>query len=193
MSEQHILERLRHGGQAELGIIYEQNRKEFIQWISKEFSLSTDDGKDIYQMTILIFYDNVKSGKLENLVSSVKTYLFAIGKNVARENMRKAKRAARINQEEWLKEYMVDEPDNRIEENAFSTAKTALEKLGQPCQQLVQLFYYEKKSMEEISTLMNYKNAETAKNQKCKCMARLRKLFEEQLMKSTTATTLSHE
>jgi RNA polymerase sigma factor (sigma-70 family) len=192
MSEQHIIERLRHGGQTELGVIYEQNRKEFIQWVNKEFNLSTDDGKDIYQMTILIFYDNVKSGKLENLVSSVKTYLFAIGKNVARESMRKAKRTSRINQEEWLKEYMVDEPDNRIEESVFSTAKSALEKLGQPCHKLVELFYYERKSMEEISALMNYKNAETAKNQKCKCMARLRKLFEEELMKSAT-TTLSHE
>jgi RNA polymerase sigma factor (sigma-70 family) len=192
MSEQHILERLRHGGQTELGIIYEQNRKEFIQWVSKEFNLSTDDGKDIYQMTILIFNDNVKSGKLENLVSSVKTYLFAIGKNVARESMRKAKRTTRINQEEWLKEYMVDEPDQHIEESVFSTAKQALQKLGQPCHRLVELFYYEKKSMEEISTLLNYKNAETAKNQKCKCMARLRKLFEEELTKSAT-TTLSHE
>jgi RNA polymerase sigma factor (sigma-70 family) len=194
MSEQHIIERLRHGGQTELGIIYEQNRKEFIHWVSKEFSLSTDDGKDIYQMTILIFNDNVKSGKLENLVSSVKTYLFAIGKNVARESMRKAKRTTRINQEEWLKEHMVDEADHQVEESAFSTAKLALQKLGQPCQKLVELFYYEKKSMEEIGTLLNYKNAETAKNQKCKCMARLRKLFEEELTKSTaTTTTLSHE
>ena len=185
MSENEILERIRLGGQSELGIIYEEYRSEFIQWITKEFLCSIDDSKDIYQLSILIFYDNVKSGKLEHLVSSIKTYLFGIGKNVARENMRKAKRNTPINQEKWLKEYLIDEPDNPVEEDVFMTAKNALEKLGQPCQKLIELFYYEKKSMEEIKDLMNYKNSETAKNQKCKCMARLRKLFEEETTKTT--------
>src|SRR5215212_8720069 len=104
MSENQIIERIRLGGQSELGIIYEEFRSEFIQWISREFHCTTDDSKDIYQLSILIFYDNVKSGKLEHLVSSIKTYLFAIGKNVAKENMRKAKRHTPISQEKWLKE-----------------------------------------------------------------------------------------
>ena len=193
MSDQHVIERLRHGGQLELGQIYEQYRGEFLSWINKEFNFSIDDSKDIYQVSILILYDNVKSGKLEHLVSSIKTYLFAIGKNVARENMRKGKRTTSLHQHEWLKEHLVDEPDHKIEEDAFRTAKDALAKLGEPCQKLVELFYYQRKTMEEISSLLNYKNAETAKTQKCKCMARLRKLFEEESMKITTTTTLSHE
>lgn len=168
MSESQILERIRLGGQAELGMIYEEYRSEFIQWIMKEFQCSSDDSKDIYQLSILIFYDNVKSGKLEHLMSSIKTYLFGIGKNVARDNMRKAQRSTPItdNQERWLKEYLVDEPDSTVEDEAFSAAKKALEKLGQPCQRLIELFYYERKSMEEISAMMSYKNSETAKNQK---------------------------
>lgn len=191
MSEsQIIIDRIRMGGQSELGMVYEEYRSEFIQWITKEFNCSSDDSKDIYQLSILIFYDNVKSGKLEHLVSSIKTYLFGIGKNVAKENMRKARRNTPINQEKWLKEYLVDEPDNTVEEEVFGTAKKALEKLGQPCQQLIELFYYEKKNMDQISVLMNYKNPETAKNQKCKCMARLRKLFELE-MNQTTITNLS--
>jgi RNA polymerase sigma factor (sigma-70 family) len=190
MSENHIIEKIRLGGQSELGMIYEEHRTEFIQWIGKEFNCSVEDCKDIYQLSILIFYDNVKSGKLEHLVSSLKTYLFGIGKNVARENMRKARRNTPINQEKWLKEYMIDDPDSPVEEDLFGTAKKALEKLGQPCQQLVELFYYEKKSMDEISLMLNYKNAETAKNQKCKCMARLRKLFEQEMTKNTITTLL---
>src|ERR1043165_2038419 len=132
MSENQILERIRLGGQSELGMVYEEYRSEFIQWITREFQCSTDDSKDIYQLTILIFYDNVMSGKLEHLVSSIKTYLFGIGKNVARDSMRKAQRSTpiTINQEQWLKEYLVDEPDNPIEDEAFHSAKKALEKLG---------------------------------------------------------------
>ena len=188
MSDNHIIEKIRLGGQSELGMIYEEYRSEFIQWIIKEYHCSDDDSKDIYQLTILIFYDNVKSGKLEHLVSTIKTYLFGIGKNIAKENMRKARRHTPINQEKWLKEYLIDEPDQVVDEDAFSIAKKALEKLGQPCQKLVELFYYEKKSMDEISAMLNYKNAETAKNQKCKCMARLRKLFELETSKTTITT-----
>lgn len=190
MTDDHIIAKIRNGGQAELALIYEEYRVEFIHWIVREYHCSMDDSKDIYQLTILIFYDNIRSGKLEHLVSSVKTYLFGIGKNVARENIRKAKRNTPINQEKWLKEYMIDEPDEIPDDNLFAIAKKALGDLGQPCQQLIELFYYEKKSMEEISVQLNYKNADTAKNQKCKCMARLRSLFEKELSSTSVNTFL---
>jgi RNA polymerase sigma factor (sigma-70 family) len=192
MSDNQIIEEIRRGGQIQLGLVYEKHRSEFLHWICREYSCSIDDGKDIYQVSVLIFHDNVKSGKLEHLVSSIKTYLFGIGKNVVKENMRKAKRQTSINQEKWLKEYLIDDPEvSPVEEDVFSTAKKALEKLGQPCQKLIELFYYEKKSMEEISLILNYKNAETAKNQKCKCMVRLRKLFEHEITNTTITTTVS--
>lgn len=180
MSDNEIIERIRSGGQAELGMVYERYRREFLQWIRKEYSCDEDDAKDIYQLVTLVFYDNVKSGKLQHLISSVKTYLFAIGKNIALETMRKASRTTRIDQEHWLREYLAETPEQPNDEESFARARMALEKIGNPCRQVIELFYYQRKSMEEISQIMNYKNAETAKNQKCKCMARLRKLFESE-------------
>ena len=179
--QSEIIQKIRSGGQTELGMIYEEYRKEFLQWVTKEYECSSDDSKDIYQLAILIFYDNIKQGKLEHLVSSVKTYLFGIGKNIAKDNRRKEKKFTPINQEKWLKEYLIDEPDQVMDENTFNFAKRALEKLGQPCQRLIELFYYENKSMQEITEAMQYKNPETAKNQKCKCMARLRKLVDQEI------------
>ena len=191
MNQEEIIQKIRAGGQTELAMIYEEFRGEFLQWISKEYHCSSDDSKDIYQLTILIFHDNIKQGKLEHLVSSVKTYLFGIGKNIAKENLRKEKRFVPMSQEKWLKENLIDEPSSAIEESSFARAKSALEKLGQPCQRLVELFYYEKKSMPEITLALNYKNPETAKNQKCKCMARLRKIFEQESVNNSIA--LNHE
>lgn len=181
MTDDQIIAKIRTGGQAELGWIYAEYRTEFLHWISREYNCSADDSKDIYQLTVLIFYDNVRSGKLERLVSSIKTYLFGIGKNVARDNMRKVRRNAPIDQHSWLIEYLADEPDEKRDENLYTLAGKALAALGQPCRRLVELFYYERKSMEEIRMELNYKNADTAKNQKCKCMARLRSLFEKEL------------
>lgn len=191
MNQEDIIKKIRSGGQTELGMVYEEYRAEFLQWISKEYHCSSDDSKDIYQLTILIFHDNIKKGKLEHLVSSVKTYLFGIGKNIAKENLRKEKRFVPINKEKWLKENLIDEPSHSIEESSFERAKSALEKLGQPCQRLIELFYYEKKSIPEITLALDYKNPETAKNQKCKCMARLRKIFEQETVKNSTV--INHE
>lgn len=191
MNQEETIERIRSGGQKELGMIYAEYREEFLGWISREYQCSSDDSKDIYQMTILIFHDNIKKGKLEHLVSSVKTYLFGIGKNIARETLRREKRHVPISQERYLKETLIDEPSSSLDDDSLTIAKSALEKLGQPCQRLIELFYYEKKSMTDITDALGYKNPETAKNQKCKCMARLRKLFEQEQEKKSIV--INHE
>ncbi|MBL7856998.1 MAG: sigma-70 family RNA polymerase sigma factor [Cyclobacteriaceae bacterium] len=191
MIQNELLSKIKNGGQAELGLIYEEYRLEFIQWIMKEYHCSIDDSKDIYQVTILIFYDNVRQGKLERLVSSVKTYLYGIGKNIALETIRKQNKNTPIDQEKWFKEFLIDETEITLEEDKAQAVKNALLKLGEPCRQLIELFYYERKTMEDIATQLDYKNAETAKNQKCKCMARLRKIVEREFTKLTTA--ISHE
>lgn len=192
MIQNEIIAKIKSGGQTELGMVYEEYRGEFLKWITKDYSCSEDDAKDIYQLTILIFYDNIKLGKLEHLVSSVKTYLFGIGKNIAMENIRKTSRNTPIDQERWLKEHLImEEPESAIKEQTFEIAKRALAILGEPCRRLIELFYYDRKNLEEITDLLGYKNAETAKNQKCKCMKRLRKLCEEESNK--TSISLSHE
>jgi RNA polymerase sigma-70 factor (ECF subfamily) len=191
MNQEEIIQKIRSGGQTELGLVYEEYRSEFLGWIAREYNCSSDDCRDIYQMTILIFYDNIKQGKLEHLASSVKTYLFGIGKNIARETLRREKRFVPINQEKYLKEYLINEPTSFPDNDGHDRARRALEKLGQPCRRLIELFYYEKKGIPEIAQTLNYKNPETAKNQKCKCMARLRKLAAAE--KINSSIIIDHE
>lgn len=190
MSDSSIIDLIKNGGQPALGKVYATYRSEFISWMTRTYQISEDDCKDIYQVTILIFYDNVRSGKLTDMVSTIKTYLFGIGKNLARENMRKAKRITSIDQKEWLREHLAEADQEPFDDNIFSIARAAVSKLADPCRKLVDLYYYQKKSMQEISDLLNYKNADTAKNQKCKCMAKLRKLYEELERTAQTSTTL---
>ena len=183
MPPDETLKRLQSDGQKQLGLIYEKHREEFLRWVTKNFQCSTEDSQDIYQSTILIFYDNVRSGKLQHLVSSVKTYLFAIGKNIAREYLREGQRNKRLQQDKLLQAYFRDDTDDQPDESFFDAASSALAKLDEPRRRLIELFYYERKSMEEISSILHYSNADTAKNQKCKSMVRLRRLFEEELKK----------
>lgn len=192
MTQDDIIEKIKNGGQAELGLVYETYREEFLHWVTREFNCSTDDSQDLYQLAILVFYDNIKRGKLEHLVSSVKTYLFGVGKNLVMESRRKAKRNTPLDQERWLNEYVMEETDDAPTDQMITIARKALTRLGEPCRTLIESFYYGKKSMEEITQQLNYKNAETAKNQKCKCMKRLRKLYEEEQSRTLIEPTYEH-
>jgi DNA-directed RNA polymerase specialized sigma24 family protein len=71
-----------------------------------------------------------------------------------------------------------NERDQLIEENNLNLISRCFDQLGDPCHTLLDLFYYQKKSMEEITVELNYKNTDSAKNQKYKCIERLRKLVD---------------
>jgi RNA polymerase sigma-70 factor (ECF subfamily) len=185
MSPSEIIMRIRCGGQQQLGLVYQQYRSEFLHWVEKEFNCSSEDSQDIYQVTILIFYDNIQSGKLQHLSSSVKTYLFAIGKYIAKETLRKEKRNASLPKHERLMEYLQEEHDYTKDERIWEAMRRAINRMSESAKRLLELFYYERKSMEEISLILNYRNSETTKNQKCRCMAQLRKLVKEELSRLT--------
>jgi len=53
----------------------------------------------------------------------------------------------------------------------------AMNGLGEPCKSLLEAFYMQKRSMQEIASGFGYTNSENAKNQKYKCLMRLKKLF----------------
>jgi hypothetical protein len=78
-----IIGELKNGNEKVLVFLYKEYRDEFIQFAHKNYGLSREELKDVFQETIIAFHQNVISGRLQNLTSDVKTYLFAIGKRQA--------------------------------------------------------------------------------------------------------------
>jgi RNA polymerase sigma factor (sigma-70 family) len=177
--DNHIIKNIRDGNQKILAETYQQYRKEFIQWAYKTYNCPIEEGKEIYQVTFFIFYDNIMTGKLENMVSNLKTYLFAIGKNKILENFRREARLAYNIKEDILK---FEEDDTELQgqkELQFQQISKALVKLGDPCKEILEMMYYGNCSIDFITKKMGYKNTDTTKNQKYKCMQRLKKIVEE--------------
>jgi RNA polymerase sigma-70 factor (ECF subfamily) len=178
--EEHIIERIKSGDNEVLSNIYEEHREEFFIWLNKYFNCSADEAKDTYQNAILVFYENIISGKLKEMTSSVKTYLFAVGKY---KMMEQKKLSYKFSSDEQLPNLSEKETNlealNRKEED-LQMVEHCLHLLGDPCKTLLELYYYKRLSMAEITEAMDYKNVDTTKNLKYKCIKRLRKLFEEQ-------------
>ena len=75
---------------------------------------------------------------------------------------------------------MVYEDDisvHRERESHYNQLDAALDQIGEPCRSLLKAYYHHDKNMQEIASDFGYTNPDNAKNQKYKCLARLRKLF----------------
>lgn len=59
--------------------------------------------------------------------------------------------------------------------DVFESVNKAIETLGDPCRQLLECFYYENLSWVEIASSLGYSSAASARNQKYKCLERIRK------------------
>ena len=178
MSDSTTIDKIRAGDEGELTRTYEAYRNEFISWACRSYGCSGEDAKEAYQVSFLIFYDNVLSGKLTQISSSLKTYIFAIGKNKIFEQHRyRSKNQHEVNEQVIRHDvFQMDEHGDEKEEK-YKMVEQGLTQLGNPCKQILEMVYYEKRSMDYITQSLGYKNMSTTKNQKYKCLNRLRKLF----------------
>ena len=133
-----------------------------------------DDAKDVFQETIISLYNNVKNGKYSP-DSMLSTYLFSISKNNWYKKLRKNGRMSNLEDHEHHQISSDEDIQGKIEytEQQMLIGKL-LHKIGQECGKLLKLFYFEKMRMVKIAAAMDYSSEQVAKNQKSKCMKKLR-------------------
>src|SRR5687768_4951223 len=94
MAESDILlfEQLKKGDEKAFVALYNRHKTEFASWLQNKYNLSREESLEIFQLTMVTFYENVINHKIQALTSTLKTYLYAIGKNKALEFFRKNKK-----------------------------------------------------------------------------------------------------
>jgi len=140
-----------------------------------------DDAKDIYQEAIIVLYNKVKSGDFE-LSSKLKTYIYSICRRLWLKRLTQINRyGGDIREFEDFLPGDVDTGELHNERDIqFNKMNSALQLLGEPCKTIMEDFYINNRSMQEICERFGYTNADNAKTQKYKCLQRLKKLFFQQ-------------
>ncbi len=179
MTERSILDKIKQGDDAWIREAYREYRQAFARWIRKQFLVPEEVAADLFQSALLTLCENVKSGRLTELTSSLQTYLFAIGKNKAFEYLKQQARHQNISVYDFsLLYYDSGDADMaRENQNLLTQMLDVVSRLGQPCLPLLHLFYYENKSWEEISGMLGYKTVNSAKNMKYKCMQKIKEMM----------------
>lgn len=176
-SDTDLLTRLRKRDESAYRELY-RNHYSMVRHLVVQNSGSDEQAQDVFQDGVIALFENAQKPDF-NLTASLKTYLYSICRNLWFKKLRSRKTEAQLNDFETpIAVETIDEPD--ASERQLAVMNACLEKLGDPCRKLLTLFYYARLSMDAIADELGYTNAGNAKNQKYKCLQRLRKLALEQ-------------
>lgn len=172
------IEELRSGNAAIYKEVYEIYREPFLAF-AKAYAIPQHDLLDIYQEAMITLYENVMQGRLIELKSSLKTYVFSIGKYKIYETLRASNRMIPV------ADPLSDLIDEHIEmsETLLSSKQQKLKQkfktLGERCQNILELFYLRGMSIKEIVHFESYENENTVKAQKSRCLKQLKTIVND--------------
>jgi RNA polymerase sigma factor (sigma-70 family) len=175
-NEKALLQGLARSDRKAIEIIYRENYN-MVQSLIINNSGSADDAKDIFQEAMIVLYEKVRSGTFE-LNCLIKTYVYSVSRRLWLKRLQQMNRYVPA-MENLQDTVPVDEDveENERIDSEFQAMEKAIGSLGEPCKSLLEAYYLERKSMQEIASFFGYTNAENAKNQKYKCLVRLKKIF----------------
>jgi RNA polymerase sigma factor (sigma-70 family) len=173
LTDEQILASIRAGDDRALGQVYRHNKEAIIRYVLNNNG-KEDDALDIFQEAVVLFYEKAKNVDFV-LTASIGTYLFAICKNMWLKQLRSKGLVTTSDTPKDIVDITEDE-DEILSNERVSAILSLLNQMIGNCKDLLSAFYYDKKSMLEIKDIFNYNTEESAKNQKYKCLKRLKEL-----------------
>jgi RNA polymerase sigma factor (sigma-70 family) len=135
-----------------------------------------DDAKDSLQEAIIVLYKNIQAGKYNH--TNLKGYIMTIVKNQWLDLLKKRK----TQQDKLFVEEEAEEPQvieiGKPKISLRQYLQDAINKLGDPCKSILIATIFFKKRMEQIAADFGYADAHSVRQQKLRCLKRLRGLVD---------------
>jgi RNA polymerase sigma factor (sigma-70 family) len=189
-SDNEFVEGLAAGSSAVLNALYKKYFNIVLKFILSNNG-SHDSAADVYQETIIVVYQNAQKPGF-TLSCQLQTYIYSIAKKLWLKELHKTGNTFLFKEDEEsdLVDVREEISDFLKKEEDFGKLYQSLGLLGEPCKTLIEDFYIHKMDMEGIAEKFGYTNSDNAKNQKYKCLQRLKKYFFE---KTTTGTQVKSD
>ena len=190
LSDQELLAKIKESSDY-LGVVYKRCKANCLGFMRKMTNgkISDYELEDVFQDANIILYEKIIKGDFV-LTASFQTYLNSVCRFQLLNTLEKSKLTTDYKDNS---DSDVDENPNSYDFNVtdsldavdhsnepqFLAIETALKKMkaaGGHCYELLTLFWYHKKSMNELTSEFGYNNSDTTKNQKARCQKRLEKI-----------------
>ena len=128
------------------------------------FNLDKDDWIDVYQDSVIAMYQNFITKQIDLEKSTLKTYLFSIGKHKIYDRLKERKQfVGTVLEKDDYEEIDLGETTLTNEQELL---RKYFKHLGKSCQEILKLFYYRSLSIKEIVLQTQYKDENTVKSHK---------------------------
>ena len=175
-NEKALLEGLAASDKKAIEAIYRDNFN-MIQSLVINNNGSADDAKDVFQEAMIVLYEKARSGNFE-LNCLIKTYMYSVCRRLWLKRLQQLNRFSPPVESLELTVPVEEEIEEHEKRNSeFEMMDKAIGSLGEPCKSLLEAYYLQKQNMQVIAVNFGYTNADNAKNQKYKCLMRLKKIF----------------
>ena len=180
MNDEQLIAQLKKRDKKALTNVYQDYKTEFFRFMSR-YNAERNTLEDIFQDALIVLYENAQAGKLDQLKSTLKTYLFATGKFMLFKYFRDSKKEIHTDESYVFNNYeqaviedvYEDEGPDRRQQLLIANFK----KLGDKCREILELFYLQGLRLEEIMTVQGYENKNVVKSQKSRCLKTLKDLI----------------
>jgi RNA polymerase sigma factor (sigma-70 family) len=172
---------------------YLSHRTEFLKWSYKTYGLQPETAIDIYQDAVIVLFENYRKGKLNDLRATVKTYFYGIAKNIIFVYLKKQSRQTAYTDvfpdADSADVQHCKEMDAAQEwtDNTIEIINRAVESLPAKGQEIIHLFYYEKKSLREITGILKYSSENVVKTTKMRYKKALKQWIEKEMNRQCAA------
>jgi len=166
-SDEALVKRIQQNDRSVLGDLFIKFERVVFRHIQSHGG-TRDDAKDMLQESIITLWQNVSAGRFK-LQSKLSTYLVAVAKNKWMVEMRRKKRFVQDDPPEHAHPSEPGILDKMVDDEMLERVRFALEQIKPVCKQLLLLFYFEERSMEEIANILSFANMNVAKAKKYQC------------------------
>lgn len=144
-----------------------------------------DEADVLYIETMITVYEQIKSGKLNDMTCSLKAYIFSVGRLKWFELLREKKRTGIIksyDSDDFFNETGVRIEDEDVEEETVTMVEKlwlVISKLQKKCREILLDKYFNNLNPDEIAKRYEFLDGRQATKGASKCMSKARKIGRE--------------
>ena len=173
-SDHAIQERLRSDDKNVLAEVYAQHKEAFLNY-GVRYNLDRSELMDIYQDSVVALYQNFVEKQTVLEKSNIKTYLFGIAKNQIFSSLKAKSRLYALPDEP--EEIDVIELDQEVVTEEQKLLAKHFKSIGESCQEILKMYYYRGLTIKEMVAFSHYKDENTVKSHKSRCLKKLKILI----------------
>lgn len=171
-----VIDALKANDEKALKTLYNDNYHKVYTYVLQNNGTG-EQAKDIYQDAFIITWRNIQLGKFKpQEYKAVGAYIFQVARFKWLDHLRLSSVKKTVSLSFEYEDMMTFDNFNDIDTERIALIKQNFKKLGDNCKDLLTRFYYRKQALKEIADALDITEA-TAKNNKYRCMERLRSML----------------